>query len=259
MAEHQAADTSFAGHESSLVGCAVPILRSTVGLLLRVGALVIEEADVFKQLMKRGNIASVGTVGIAAGRIGRLGEPAVRHQGAVGHRPIGPILDVVDVADGNFVSINHVATDMGQQRLLPEKEATAGYAVLQGNALDDKAAVGIDGLMARRVYGVENDFEIEAEAKHLQLGIEHGLELGRGIDMERRRAPQQPERGNHADQAEAVIAMKMGNEDGLNLGETDARSAQKHLRAFTTIDKEQLPAHLNDLSTSNVQARYHFF
>ena len=67
------------------------------------------------------------------------------------------------------------------------------------------------------------------------------------IDGQPGRTPQEPEGAQHAYEPEAMVAMQMGNEHGTDLRKTDVRTAQQHLCALTTIDKEELAANLDNL------------
>jgi hypothetical protein len=44
-----------------------------------------------------------------------------------------------------------------------------------------------------------------------------------------------------------MVAMQMGNEDSTNLGKPQMRTAQLHLRAFTTVHKKQFAPDFHDL------------
>ena len=125
----------------------------------------------------------------------------------------------------------------------------------QGNGLHGKAAVVVDHLLPRGGDGMELHRELEPRAELPQHRVEHGPQGGRAVDVERGRAPQHAEGGDEAGQPEAVVAVQMGNEDGLYFGEAHVRPPQLHLRALTAIDHEELAAQLHHLGGGVVLQR----
>ena len=193
MPQEQPPYPSIASHNGCIVSGAVPILLGAVGAVQVVGAFMIEHVHALQPLMKGGNVARVGTIGIAAGRIGRLCEPAVWHHIAFGGHPVGTILDVVNLADGDFIGVDHVATDVRQRRFFAEQEPATRQTVFKRNAFHSKASILVDDLLPECVDGMEHHLEFQPEAEHLQLSLQHRLEGGGSIDVKGCRTAQQAE------------------------------------------------------------------
>ena len=191
MAQEEPAHPCIACHRGGVVGRAVPVLSGALAVGLVVGAFMIKHADASDQLVKRGNVAGVGAVGIAAWRVGGNGQAAVGHDFSLFGHPIGSVLNVVDLAEGDVVGVNHVPADVRQRGLLAEEEATTGNAMLEGNGLDGKGAVFVDDLMERRVDGMELDRKLQPIAEQAELFAEHGAEGLGCIDVKGSGAPQQ--------------------------------------------------------------------
>ena len=94
---------------------------------------------------------------------------------------------------------------------------------------------------------MEHHLELQSEAEHAHLLLQQWLKGSRCIDMKRGSTSQQTECRNHSYEPKAMVAMQMGNEHGTDLRKTDVRTAQQHLCALTTIDKEELAANLDNL------------
>jgi hypothetical protein len=65
--------------------------------------------------------------------------------------------------------------------------------------------------------------------------------------METGRAPQQAKGGDHTDESETVVTMQMGDKHMTEFRETHPAFTQLHLRAFCTIEHQNLIAHLDHL------------
>ena len=53
--------------------------------------------------------------------------------------------------------------------------------------------------------------------------------------------------GEHSHESEDMVAMNMADEDGIEFGETDMRTAYLYLSAFATIYHEVFSSYLNNL------------
>ena len=97
------------------------------------------------------------------------------------------------------------------------------------------------------VNGMEDHCEFKPLAKHVYLHPEHPLKLAWRIDMQRSRAPQHAESGDHADKSKAMITVQMTDEHRLKPGEAHPGTAQLHLRSFAAVDHEKFPAYVDHL------------
>ena len=110
--------------------------------------------------------------------------------------------------------------------------------MLQGDGLNGERAVVVDYLLPGGIHGMELYFIIETMAEQAHLELQHFFQFLRRIDLKTGRAPQEPERAQHANEPEAVVAMQMGDEDGTDLGEAQMGAPKLHLGAFAAVDKE---------------------
>jgi hypothetical protein len=67
------------------------------------------------------------------------------------------------------------------------------------------------------------------------------------MNMEGCRSSEQAKGGYHADEAKAMVAMKMGDKHVAELAETGPATTQLHLRAFAAVNHHQLAANLDQL------------
>ena len=119
--------------------------------------------------------------------------------------------------------------------------------MLQGNCLDGQRAVFVDNLLLAGVDGMKIDLVVKIVTEQLHLLFQHILQSCRSIDSQPSRTPKKAKGAEHAYQAKAMVAMQMGNEDSTNLGKPQTRTAQLHLRAFTTVHKKQFAPDFHDL------------
>lgn len=119
--------------------------------------------------------------------------------------------------------------------------------MLQGNALYGKAAILKDDLMLGCVDGMEHHLELQSRAEHIHLCLQHRPERSRRIDMQCSCAPQHAESGDEPDEPEAMVAMKVGDKNRLNLCEAYTGATQLYLRALATVYHKKLSAYLHDL------------
>lgn len=243
------------GHLGSLACGTVVIEPGARTTRVVVGTLMVEYVYAPYQAMQPRHIARVATIGIATRGLGRHGEPLVGHFYPIGRSPSGPVLDIVDITERYLIEVYHVAADVGERSFLAEKVAAARHAMVQGNGRNGKATVLVDHLRHGGVYGMKDDLELQSRAKGGHLHVKHGAQLFRCIDMQRGRPTQHTERGNHADEAKAMVAMKMGDKDTAYACEMDAGAAQLYLRALTAVDHKHLLAYLHHLRRGIVMER----
>jgi hypothetical protein len=219
-------------------------------MVVAIGALVIEDVHALELTGETRHIAGIADVGITTGSIGRHNQTAVGYHLAIRHYKVGTILDITHLTEGNTVGINHVATDMGQRGFLLNQITTTGHTVLERDALDLDAAIVVNNLTDSGVNRMEDDFEVEVVGKELYLALQLGAQCLRGMDVETGCAPQKSESGDHANEAETVVAMQMGDEDVTELREAHTTAAQLHLSALGTVEHQHLVAHLHHLGRS---------
>ena len=240
MTEKELVGMGGEGDLGGLGGCGVVGLLGKEGVFGGEGGFVVETGDVLQQVCQGGTIGGVGAVGVGADGVGWCGETVVGDEGAVFGGPIHACLDVVDLGCGDVVVIDHVTADMARGGLLTEEVAAAGDTVREGQSGDGDGAVFVDDLGCRGVDFVEDDSEGGVGTEVVNLWLEESLEVVGTIDVEVLDASEKPEGGEHSDESEDVVAMQVGEEDGLNLGKCDAGFPQCHLGAFGTVEHEEL-------------------
>ena len=83
---------------------------------------------------------------------------------------VNALVQVFHVA--RVAAIGVTAQGGGASRgFFPEEESAAGNAVLQGDGGDAEAAVLVDNLFLRGVYGVEDHLVAQVRAEHVQLRL----------------------------------------------------------------------------------------
>lgn len=214
VAEQELAYMGIAGHGGSLARRRVVVFLGTVGLVVGIGALVVEGVHAHHRLVQLGHVAGVGTVGVAAWRIRWGDQLLVLDDGAVGQRVVVAGLDVVDLRGRYAVHVDGFAADVRQRGLLAEEETGTGHAVVEGEGLDgERVVLKNDGRLCG-VDGVELDAVADVVVEEqVELCLEHGPQGCGGMDVERGVAAEQSEGGDEADEAEAVVAVYVGYED----------------------------------------------
>ncbi len=247
MPQHEFAGACVARHHGRLRGRGVIVELGAFRQTAVISGLVVYRRDPLYHLPEPWHIARVATIGITARLIGWRHQSVMGYDLAVRSDPVGAVFDIGDLAHRYIVKVYHVATNVRQHGALPEKIATAWYAVLQRDGLHGNAAVLIDDKLTLRLHRVKHHVKFEAGAKQFYHGVEHGPQVGRRVHMEWRRAPKHAKSGNEPYQPKAMVAMQVGYEDGLYLCETHMRPAQLHLRALAAIHHEKFSAHLHHL------------
>jgi hypothetical protein len=93
------------------------------------------------------------------------------------------------------------------------------YTVFQRQGFYCQRAVVIDNLLLRSVHCYKLYLIVQVTTEEIYLPLEDVSQLCRGIHRQLGRTPQQSESAQHTDESKAVIAMKMGDEDGTDLRE----------------------------------------
>ena len=101
--------------------------------------------------------------------------------------------------------------------------------------------------MAGGVHRMEFNVEVQSFAEEVQHALEHGAEVFRRMDVQRGCASQQPEGGNQADKSEAMVAVQVGDEHMVEMGELEVGTAHLQLRAFATVNHVEFFAHVEHL------------
>jgi len=120
-----------------------------------------------------------------------------------------------------MVEVNHIAANMTRCRLLAEEESAAGYAMGEGEGGDNDGSVFVDGLWNLAVDFVKENLVRRIGTKVIDLWLEDALEVLGTINMEVLGTPEKSEGGEHADEPEGVVAVEVGEENGLEMGEAD--------------------------------------
>ena len=121
------------------------------------------------------------------------------------------------------------------------------HSMTERYAFHGERAVFIDYLLCVRVNGMEDDLEVESATECLDFKVQKFLILARGIDVEWGGATIQTESAYHSYQTKHVIAVKVGNEHGVYLGEVEARLPYLLLSSLAAVNHEELPPYLHDL------------
>ena len=117
----------------------------------------------------------------------------------------------------------------------------------KGECGNHDGAIFVENLRFLGVDFVEDDFIGRIGAEVIYLWLEDACEVFRPVDVEVLNASEQSEGGQHSEESEGVVAMQVGEEDGLQMGETEARTAECHLGAFSAIEHEEFFADVDDL------------
>ena len=146
-----------------------------------------------------------------------------------------------------MVEVDHVATNVTWRRLLAEKKTAAGDTMGEGEGGDNDGSVFVDGLWNLAVDFVKENLVRRIGTKIIDLWLEDALEVLRPIDMEILGAPEKSEGREHADEPEGVVAVEVGEENGLEMGEADVGTTQRHLCTFCAVEHEELFADVDNL------------
>lgn len=120
--------------------------------------------------------------------------------------------------------------------------------MVEWDCLYAHTAVLVDRLTDSSVHSMKPHRVFEPIAEQCHLLFEQWLKLGRGIDVKWSRAAHKTESAYQPNEAKAMVAMQMGDEDGLDTSELYARSAQLQLRPFATIEHKHLTPNLYHLA-----------
>lgn len=110
----------------------------------------------------------------------------------------------------------------------------------QRQAIHRHAAIAIHYRLLTAIDAVEDDAERHATAEIVQPRAQHLLQVGVAVDVQVGRASCQRERGNQPRQAEDVVAVQMGYEDGGETRQGDALTQQLLLYAFAAVHEKLL-------------------
>ena len=238
------------GHHSRLSGCGMVVFLGRLDLVLAISTFVIEGVDTFYQLMKRRDIAGVAAIGIASGGVGLPDQATMRDDVAIGGWPAGSVLDVVDLTDWYLIGLQHLWPDVRQEGFLANQVAAGGQSVLQGDGLYCDATILINHGVKSGVDRMELHLEAQVVSEEVYLTSQDRPKGFRAVDMKGSRPTNQPESGDHADKPKAMVTMQMGNKDCRELGESDTRAAQLHLRALPTVNHKLLTTQFYNLGRS---------
>lgn len=136
VANEQTADMGIAGDGCSLARRTVAGLFGTGQKALVESGFVVEHVRPLQQGHKVGLIGRVGTVGIAARRVGGDDQIGVRVAIALGRHEVRPVLNLTDLCQRYVEVVHHVAPDMRLSSLLPEEKTRGGQTVMERQAYD---------------------------------------------------------------------------------------------------------------------------
>ena len=119
--------------------------------------------------------------------------------------------------------------------------------MVHGNGFDDYLFIFVNAFRLVWIQRVEDDFERNMaeeinDLPHLRL------EIGRHVEMQRGDATHETHAGKEAGQAEAVVAMAMGDEDMVDLAKFQLICfKEKDLRGLAAVQHEELFVDVQDL------------
>ena len=108
---------------------------------------------------------------------------------------------------------------MGCGGFLPEKISAAGNSMMErdGRYADD--VILVEYFVGGGVNSVELNGVAQRAAEHVNLLHEYSFQLFRGVYVQGCRPSKEREGGDDSHQTEAMVTMKMGDEDGVYLVE----------------------------------------
>ena len=118
-------------------------------------------------------------------------------------------IDAPEIALGYAVKVGHIPADVRKRRFLAKNKAATVCPVVQRNGRHRKTAVVVYDIRDGCIHTMKHHLIVHTVAKHIQLHVENLLKLSRSIDMQRRRASEQAEGGNHSRQSETVVTVQM--------------------------------------------------
>ena len=89
----------------------------------------------------------------------------VRDECTVFRSPVHSVFNIIDFTDWDTVKIDHVASDVWQGCFLLKQKTAAFDTVAQGNGVNGNGAVFVNQSMARGIYGVKLNAEIQSLTK----------------------------------------------------------------------------------------------
>ena len=203
MSDEKPADSRLERAGSRIQGCGMQILASFVGILLRIGGLVIEDIHTRYPSSQFRERCGIGAIGIGTGFPGTL--PRAHH-----------FLYTV---------------------------AVAGHSVMQRECEDMDVAVFINQLRLLRGDGLEFDGVAVVGSESGFVEIQHRLQTFRSHYGKRFRTVIERHGAEQAVEPENMVSMDVGDEDGLNLYEGKMLLADTLLGPFPAVQKVQAPAH----------------
>lgn len=120
-----------------------------------------------------------------------------------------------------MVEVDHVAADVAGRGFLLEEESAARDAMGEGEGGNNDGSIFIDGLWNLGVDFVKENLVRRIGTKVIDLWLEDALEVLGTINMEVLGTPEKSEGGEHADEPKGMVAMEVGEEDSLEMGEAD--------------------------------------
>ena len=119
--------------------------------------------------------------------------------------------------------------------------------MVQRERLNAEALGFQDGLRLFHLQGRETDFICQPVSIITEEEFEDGAEIHRREDVQRRLPALHPQRTEQAEDAENVVPVDVGEENGIQLHHRNPFLHQAVLGTLATINKEQAPVHLQCL------------
>ena len=136
--------------------------------------------------------------------------------------------------------------------MLGEQESASRHLVFQGDSGYGECSVLEYHLALARIDGVKDHLVRHSLAVIIQPRLQQALQISRRINMQGLRSAHHAKGGDETYQSEAMIAMKMGDEDVVQSGCFQCHPAEPYLTPFAAIDHERLVTQLEHLTSRRV-------
>ena len=138
-----------------------------------------------------------------------------------------------------MVEVYHLADDVVGAGLLGKQETATRHAMAQRDGGHRQRAVFVDYCRSVGVELMEEHFVRHLPVEEAEHWRQQRFQSFGRMDVQLGGASQQIERRDESQQAEAMVAMQVGDENMIQPRELQTRFAELQLRAFTAIYHKQ--------------------
>ena len=158
MPQNELAHTSIPGHHGSLTSSRMIVFLGHQQVVFSICTLMIKRRHSFQLLIQFWHVAGIATIGITAWSLCRTHQPTIRDHRSVRHDPVCTVFNIQNLRGRYLVEVNHVASDMRQQRFFPEQESTRRQPMSQRNGLHCQRSILIDDFLTRSINRAKHHF-----------------------------------------------------------------------------------------------------